>query len=187
MFQKIIIFRLFKIIFSLLPPLLSLINDSKHFFIFPRFQPISSQMHKARAHSLRNKFVKLGPTFIKLGQILSCREDFLPKEYIDELSQLQDQVPPAPFKKIKKLLDSEYGKDCFEVFDSIEETPIASASIAQVHVAILNGEKLALKILRPGVEECIEADLKLLPLIVVVFQTFTRFGKIGRASCRERV
>jgi ubiquinone biosynthesis protein len=112
-----------------------------------------------------------------LGQILSTREDLIPQEYIEELSKLQDSVPPVSFKKIKKLLDLEFKTNVFNIFDDIEVEPIASASLAQVHVAQLHGEKVVLKILRPGVEELIKTDLRLLPLIAVLFETFTRLGR----------
>ena len=177
MTQRLVILRLFRIVATLLPALIQVYRDRRHYMVLPRLHPVSSRLHQFRAYSLRQKLIKLGPTFIKFGQILSTREDFVPPEYIAELSKLQDRVPPVSFKKIKKLLDAEFGRDAFTIFDSIEPEPIASASLAQVHLAMLNGNKIALKILRPGVENLINADLRLLPLLAVVFQTFTELGE----------
>ena len=169
--------RFLKILFSLLPTIIAIYKDRKHYFFLPRWERISGDVHRQRARSLRKKFSNLGPTFIKFGQILSTREDFMPYAYIEELSQLQDQVPAVSFKKIKKLLDSEWGKNSLEIFDRIDPTPLASASLAQVHFAVLQGKQVVLKILRPGVEDLIQCDLKILPLVGALVQTFTKMGQ----------
>lgn len=109
---------------------------------------------------LRLAFEELGPTFIKLGQILSVRPDLLPEEYIDELSKLQDRVPPSDIASIKKVIGEELGKSVEELFEYFDETPIASASIGQVHKAVLRGgERVVLKVQKPDVERRILEDL----------------------------
>jgi ubiquinone biosynthesis protein len=116
-----------------------------------------------RPQRLRMAFEELGPTYIKLGQILSTRPDLIPMDYIQELSKLQDDVPAFPFKKVCKVVESEFGRPPEELFDSLEEKPQASASIGQVHRAILkDGEAVAVKFQRPGIRKIIEIDLEIM-------------------------
>lgn len=112
---------------------------------------------------LRNILEELGPTFIKLGQLMSIRPDMLPSEYCLELSKLRAGVTPLEFEEIRGILEREYGKDYTEVFRSIDEEPIGSASIAQVHCAVLrDGRSVVLKIQRPNIYERMDRDIKLL-------------------------
>ncbi|RJQ22254.1 AarF/ABC1/UbiB kinase family protein [Candidatus Woesearchaeota archaeon] len=105
----------------------------------------------------------LGPTFIKLGQILSLRPDFIPADYCDELRKLQDHVPPFPFEEVKKIIEQELKQPLSSVFTTFEQNPIASASIAQVHKAKLkNGTVVAVKVQRPNLNERIEQDLRVI-------------------------
>jgi ubiquinone biosynthesis protein len=105
----------------------------------------------------------LGPTFVKLGQILSTRPDLLPEAYTTELAQLRDHVKPFPFAEAEAILAEEYGRPASEVFASIESEPLASASISQVHRATLrDGRMIALKIRRPGIDKTVQADLDIL-------------------------
>jgi ubiquinone biosynthesis protein len=106
----------------------------------------------------------LGPTFIKLGQMLSTRADLIPREYAEELGSLRDDVPPVPFEKVKEIVEDEFGKKIEEFFESFEEEPIAAASIGQVHVGVIKGtrEKVAVKVQRPDIKEVIRADLEIL-------------------------
>lgn len=111
---------------------------------------------------MRLAIEELGPTFIKFGQIMSTRPDMLSPELITELKKLQDQVAPIPFSEIRKVLDAEC-PDHDTCFLSIEETPIASASLAQVHRATLkDGTPVALKVQRPGIKDIIETDILIL-------------------------
>ncbi|HOD75225.1 MAG TPA: AarF/UbiB family protein [Syntrophorhabdaceae bacterium] len=112
---------------------------------------------------LRLVFEELGPTFIKLGQILSSRPDILPPDYIKELSKLQDDVPPFPFEEARTLLETQLRHPLRELFSSFEEKPVAAASLAQVHRARTPaGEEVAVKIQRIGIEEVIETDIRIL-------------------------
>ena len=116
-----------------------------------------------RPQRLRMAFEELGPTYIKLGQILSTRPDLIPVDYIDELSKLQDEVPPFPFEEIQKVAESAFGVPPEDVFESLDETPLASASIGQVHRATLkDGEAVAVKFQRPGIRRIIEVDLEIM-------------------------
>ncbi len=106
---------------------------------------------------------ELGPTFVKLAQILSNRPDIIPEELVKELEKLQDRVAPFPFSQAKPLIEQSLGRKIDEVFESFNETPLASASIGQVHRGKLkNGEEVVIKIQRPGVKETIEQDLNII-------------------------
>jgi len=112
---------------------------------------------------VRKTMERLGPTFIKLGQILSVRPDLLPPEYITELKKLQEDAPGIPFSEVKIIVEKELGKKISEVFKSFEEKPLASASIAQVHVAELKtGEKVAVKVRKPKVKEIMTQDIEIM-------------------------
>ena len=110
---------------------------------------------------------KLGPSFIKLGQILSTRPDIVPVYIIDELIKLQDRVAPIDFEIIEEILKRNYGDRLYEIFSDIDPKPLASASISQVHTGYLqNGDKVAVKVRRPGLEELIELDAQLMEMVV---------------------
>jgi predicted unusual protein kinase regulating ubiquinone biosynthesis (AarF/ABC1/UbiB family) len=120
-----------------------------------------------RARELRLALEELGATYIKLGQVLSTRPDILSPPYLEELEGLQDQVEPFPFAEVKRAVEKELGKPVSEVFASLEERPVASASLAQVHRAELRPgisalRQVAVKVLRPGVEQEVRSDLGLL-------------------------
>ena len=127
-------------------------------------KPIKEQLLTlSEAERLRLALEELGPTFIKFGQILSTRHDLIPVEYIQELSKLQDTVAPFEYSEAKKVIEREFGKKIEDIFLSFNPGQIASASIGQVYRATLSGNKeVAVKVMRPGVEEVIETDLAIL-------------------------
>ena len=104
--------------------------------------------------NLRHLLEDLGPTFIKIGQIMSSRTDVLPAEYCAELEKLRAEVTPLPIDVIKGEIENELGRPADELFASIDETPLGSASIGQVHAAVLpNGDKVVIKVQRPYVAD----------------------------------
>jgi len=116
-----------------------------------------------RAVRLREALEELGPVFVKFGQVLSTRPDLLPDDIAEELSKLQDQVPPFPGEQARAVVEQAYGAKLENHFSAFDLTPIASASVAQVHIArLLDGTEVAVKVLRPGIEAVIERDLQLL-------------------------
>ena len=112
---------------------------------------------------LRNILQGLGPTFIKLGQIASTRRDLVPEEIARELEQLQDQVTSFSYKKVREIIEEELGDSIENLFQDFNETPIATASIGQVHIAhLLTGETVAIKVQRPDIQPIVETDLEIL-------------------------
>ncbi len=125
----------------------------------------------SRAERVRMAFEELGPTYIKFGQILSTRPDLIPVDFINELSKLQDKVPPFPFSEAKKIIETELALPLEDLFDFFDETPIASASIGQVHRARLkDGEEVAVKIQRPGIAKIIEVDLEIMLYLATLME-----------------
>lgn len=117
--------------------------------------------------NLRKAFADLGPTFIKIGQILSARPDMLPPSYIKELSILQDNVPPESYEDINNVFFSEFNRDIEDSFTYFTKKPLASASIAQVHSAVLSdGTEVIVKIQRPEIKEKMQMDISILRKII---------------------
>lgn len=116
-----------------------------------------------RGERLRLALEALGPIFVKFGQLLSTRRDLLPPDIADELALLQDRVPPFPAEQARARIETALGAPVTELFAEFEDTPLASASVAQVHCARLHsGEAVVVKVLRPGIEEVVAQDLRLL-------------------------
>jgi ubiquinone biosynthesis protein len=112
---------------------------------------------------IRMVLEELGPSFVKLGQLMSTRADVFPREYIAEFKKLQDMVPPVPFEEVKVVIEREVRRPIPEIFAEFGEKSIAAASVGQVHIAKLHsGEKVAVKIIRPGIDRQIKEDLRLM-------------------------
>ena len=126
-------------------------------------RPSRDEIRATTARRFRETLAELGPTFIKLGQILSSRPDILPPDFIAELSHLQDRAAPMPVQTVFELIEKGLGRSAPQLFASIDPEPMASASIAQVHRARLaSGEDVVVKVQRPGIEEQIRSDTDLL-------------------------
>ncbi|MEW6776347.1 MAG: AarF/ABC1/UbiB kinase family protein [Bdellovibrionota bacterium] len=109
---------------------------------------------------------ELGPTFVKLGQILSTRPDLVPPEFVEELKTLQDRVPPFPYEQVRQQIQAQLEKPAEEIFERFDQEALASASIAQVHRARLKtGEEVVVKVQRPGIRAQIEADVEILAFL----------------------
>jgi len=132
---------------------------------------------------LRMAFEELGPTFVKLGQLLSTRNHLLPKEFIVELAKLQDEVPPIPFPEVKAILERELHGPVEMYFASVDQKPVGSASIAQVHRAtLLTGETVVVKVRRPGIEAKVRADLEIIAWLAGLLETHTESWKVHRPT-----
>ncbi|MDD5274598.1 MAG: AarF/UbiB family protein [Methylovulum sp.] len=137
-----------------------------------RWEHVDDYVKLDTPQRIRRVLEELGPTFIKLGQILATRVDLFPSQYITELEKLQDQAPPVPFDELLPQLEEDLGGHIDDFFLDVERQPLAAASIAQVHKAILkDGTPVILKIRRPGLRKIIEADLRLLQRIADIAES----------------
>ncbi|XP_021802606.1 uncharacterized protein LOC110746675 isoform X2 [Prunus avium] len=125
---------------------------------------------KALAKWLKENILRLGPTFIKIGQQFSTRVDILAQEYVDQLSELQDQVPPFPSDTAVSIVEEELGAPLKDIFDRFDYEPIAAASLGQVHRARLKGQEVVVKVQRPGLKDLFNIDLKNLRVIAEYLQ-----------------
>ncbi|KAK2384707.1 protein ACTIVITY OF BC1 COMPLEX KINASE 8, chloroplastic [Trifolium repens] len=125
---------------------------------------------KTLAKWLKESILRLGPTFIKIGQQFSTRVDILPQEYVDQLSELQDQVPPFPSETAMAIVEEELGAPIAGIFDQFDYEPIAAASLGQVHRARLKGQEVVIKVQRPGLKDLFDIDLKNLRVIAEYLQ-----------------
>ena len=134
--------------------------------------------HLTPAQHFRKALEELGPTFIKLGQILSTRPDLLPPDFIVELSKLQDSAPPFPWEEVEAQLVAAWSQPLDELLASIDHDPLAAASLSQVHAAVLpDGREVVIKVQRPGILPTIQADLAILEDLAVLAQ-HTSMGEL---------
>jgi ubiquinone biosynthesis protein len=175
------IFRFFTIIFIIIKYRLDDFFNSKIISIFQLFLfPFRVLQFKKldRALRLRLALEQLGPIFVKFGQMLSTRRDLIPIDIANELAKLQDQVPPFSYSKAHALIEKSYGKPINKIFKKFLKEPIASASVAQVHFAeLLNGQEVAVKILRPNIKKAVDKDIKLLRVLAWLLELIWSDGK----------
>ncbi|MFC6733451.1 AarF/ABC1/UbiB kinase family protein [Haladaptatus sp. DYSN1] len=171
--------RFFTVARQFLPLLIAYARDRRRFLLFGGRRTVTPEIRRRRARALLDAMLTLGPTFIKLGQLLSTRPDILPPEYIDEFTKLQDSVPPAPWPEAKQVIEDELGP--LEAwFDKFDTDAISGASLGQVYYAEIDGQSVAVKVRRPGIEELVEADLWVirwsLPLLMRFIGTARAFS-----------
>jgi ubiquinone biosynthesis protein len=133
--------------------------------LFERIHPLARELNTWER--IRKAIEELGPAFIKAGQFLSMRHDLLPPALLQELQKLQDEVPPETFPAIRRVLENSLGKPLSEIFLYFEEEPLAAASLAQVHRAMLQRDRqvVAVKVQRPGIPEIVRTDLEILEIL----------------------
>ena len=147
--------------------------------VFPLARALRRRPSLGPPQRLRIALEELGPTFVKLGQVLSTRPDLLPPAYIAELARLQDTVPPSPWEPVRAQLEAELGAPVEEVFATLDPEPIAAASLAQVHAATLpDGSEVVVKVQRPDIEATINVDLDILADAARLLQTRTPLGEL---------
>ncbi len=128
----------------------------------------------SRAETFARDLEALGPTFIKLGQLLSTRADLLPQPYLDALARLQDDLEPFPYADVERIIEEELGVRVSKAFVEFEQAPIAAASLGQVHRAVLRGGRaVAIKVQRPGIQERVKKDLDALEELAALFDRFS--------------
>jgi ubiquinone biosynthesis protein len=140
--------------------------------------PVETAAGEAKADELAQDLEKMGPTFIKLGQLLSTRADFLPPAYIHALTRLQDKIDPFPFEQVAAIVSGELGVRISKAFSEFEAKPLATASLGQVHRAtMLDGRGVVVKVQRPGIREIIEEDMEALEEIAGFLDKHTQWGR----------
>ncbi|WP_446360496.1 ABC1 kinase family protein [Coleofasciculus sp. G2-EDA-02] len=133
---------------------------------------------KTQAIWIRDTFLELGPTFIKVGQLFSTRSDLFPGEYVEELSKLQDRVPAFNYDQVEAIVKKDLGKSVNELFGNFDPIPLAAASLGQVHKAQLqSGEEVVVKVQRPGLQKLFTIDLQILKGIARYFQNHPDWGR----------
>jgi ubiquinone biosynthesis protein len=151
-----------------------------------RIVTLGRKLDAPRGERLRQGLERLGPIFVKFGQVLSTRRDLIPLDVADELARLQDRVPPFPAAQSRALVEKAFGRPIDAIFASFDAEPVASASIAQVHFAVLkDGREVAVKVLRPGMLDVIDHDMALLHLLARWVERLSVDGK--RLKPREVV
>jgi ubiquinone biosynthesis protein len=154
--------------------------------VLVRVATLGRRLDAPRGVRLRQALERLGPIYVKFGQVLSTRRDLLPLDVADELALLQDRVPPFPSMQAIALVERAFGRPLDAVFSQFDAEPVASASIAQVHFAVLrNGREVAVKVLRPGMLAVIEQDLQLMRTLAGMVERVWADGK--RLKPREVV
>src|ERR1700759_2422581 len=137
-----------------------------------------SPKEAAKAEELAADLEKLGPTFVKLGQLLSTRVELMPRAYLEALERLQDKVEPFSFAEVEQIITSELGVRMSKAFGEFDDQPTASASLGQVHLAKLrDGRRVAVKVQRPNIRERMFEDLDALDEIAEFLDSHTEFGK----------
>ena len=162
--------RTARVAFRLLPSLLALRRDRRQ-WIKQEGRNVETERYRRNARRALDTFIELGPVYIKLGQWLSSRADILPQPYMEELSKLQDDVPPAPFESVRPVIEEDLGP-ISERFDSIEREAFSGASLGQVYRAESNGRRLVVKVKRPGIDAQVEEDLGVLKRVLPLAMRF---------------
>ena len=143
----------------LLPFVIAFMWDRRRFLLVGRPPRRDPERHRRRATRLTATLAELGPTFIKLAQVFAARADILPEPYLSAIGTLTDQVPPLVSGVAERVVREELGRDVAEVFERFDPSPLAAASLGQVHRASYAGREVVVKVLRPGVEELVAEDL----------------------------
>jgi ubiquinone biosynthesis protein len=161
-------FTTFSVLFSYLS-----VRLLARFLSEARVDAMLAERHRRNARRVEQTILQLQGIFIKVGQLISIMTNFLPEDFRKGLEGLQDQVPPRPYEDIARRIREELKKDPREIFQEFSETPISSASIGQVHTAVLRtGEKVAVKVQYPDIDEIVRIDLKTLRRIIGIVQAF---------------
>ena len=163
------LWRALVIVWQFVPLAITVLRDRRRFLLFGRARDVTSARRYRRARRLKTTFVDLGPAFVKIGQMLSTRPDALPAEYVEVLSELQDQVPPAQWAAIEPVIEQELGP-VETVFDAFDTDPISGASLGQVYVAEVDSRRVAVKVLRPNVRRRVESDLRVVATLTPVLR-----------------
>lgn len=148
-----------RVILALGPFVVSILRDQRRWIGWGPRLVRTPAFHARRAERLVARVAALGPTFVKLAQVFSARADLIPEPYLSQLGTLTDRVPPVPWPAIQRQILAAYGEGAETLFTSIDPEPVAAASLGQVHRARWRGRDVAVKVLRPGIEEAVARDI----------------------------
>ena len=162
--------RLAVIIYRLLPLALAFRRDFRRWLLFGAPAQRTEEDHRRRAERLVHQLALLGPTFVKMAQLFAGRADLLAPVYAKALTKLTDRVPTVPIEQVERIIQQEYGAPADMVFERFDREPLAAASLGQVHRARYAGEEVVVKVLRPGVEGLVAADVRAAKQIVRVIE-----------------
>ena len=164
--------RILVVWYRLAPFLIAFLRDRRRWILAgpPRF--VSEEAHRDRARKLTQTIASLGPSFIKLAQVFGIRADIIPQLYVEELRNLHDRVPPFPTAEVRKRIQGELKRPLDALFESFDAEPLAAASLGQVHRARYGGQDVIVKVLRPGVEELVAIDIRVVQNLVFILEQF---------------
>jgi predicted unusual protein kinase regulating ubiquinone biosynthesis (AarF/ABC1/UbiB family) len=151
--------RSISVLYRLCPFALAFLRDRRRWILFGRPAARSAEHHARRADRLSARLAKLGPTFVKLAQLLSARADILPEPYLSADRPSSGPGSPDPVGEIRAVIEEELGAPVPEIFETFHDEPVAAASLGQVHRARVDGRDVVVKVLRPGVEAAVALDI----------------------------
>jgi ubiquinone biosynthesis protein len=166
------ILRIFVVWYRLAPFLASFLRDRRRWIVAGPARYVSDETHRQRARKLTHTIASLGPSFIKLAQVFGIRADIIPQIYVEELRNLHDRVPPFPTVEVRKRIQDELKRPLDTTFEAFDLEPLAAASLGQVHRAQYRGHDVIVKVLRPGVEELVATDIRVVQNLVFVLEQF---------------
>ena len=172
--------RLLEVVVRLLPLIVSVRRDYRRWLRWGDPVPRSQEFHRKRAAAIVDSLAALGPTFVKLAQILASRSDLIAEPYLSALGTLTDQVPPIPWTVVEDALTAAWSVPPESVLQDLDRTPLAAGSLGQVHRASYHGRDVVVKVLRPGVEEVVARDVRIARRIVnFVYRRFPHHHVLG--------
>lgn len=176
------ILRIFAVWYWLAPFVIAFLRDRRRWILAgpPRF--LSDDAHRERARKLTARIASLGPSFIKMAQVFAIRGDIVPQTYRDELAKLHDRVPPFPTTELRRRIQEELKRPLETIFQTFREDALAAASLGQVHRATYQGEDVIVKVLRPGVEDLVATDVRIVQNLLFVIEQFIEHHIIRSAQ-----
>ena len=164
----------------LLPLAVSFRRDARRWLRWGPPVTRSEEFHQERARTIVRQLAALGPSFVKLAQIFASRSDLIAEPYLSELGTLTDQVPPVPWPELRSVLQQAWAADPDTVLHALDPWPLAAGSLGQVHRAQYNGRDVVVKVLRPGIEEIVERDVRIARVLVNwMYNRFPHYHVLG--------